>query len=110
MDTDTKRFLQSQGMWILISLGISFAISILIPFPLSIVVIIGIYLAIGYLIRRRQMRMMGMSTGSFGSFFGNGGSMFGNQRAVQYYCMSCGTKHNERSCPNCGSNMKRIGY
>lgn len=108
MDADTKRFLQNQGMWIVISLGISFAISFLVPFPISIVAIIGIYLAIGYFIRRRQMRMMSMSADSYGSFFGSG-SMFGNRKAVQYYCMVCGTRHNGRSCPNCGSNMKRVG-
>lgn len=111
MNTDTKRFLQYQGIWLAISLGISFAISLLIPFPISMVAIIGIYLAIGYLMRRRQMRMMGMqgSGSSGGPFFFGGSSIFGNQKAVQYYCMNCGTKHNERACPNCGSTMKRIG-
>jgi DNA-directed RNA polymerase subunit RPC12/RpoP len=34
--------------------------------------------------------------------------MFGSS-SVNYYCMSCGTKHNEVACPKCGSKMKRIG-
>jgi Zn finger protein HypA/HybF involved in hydrogenase expression len=34
--------------------------------------------------------------------------MFGF-KPVNYYCMNCGTKHNDRECPKCGSKMKRIG-
>jgi len=108
MDADTKRFLQSQIMWLGISLAISFTISLLLPFPISLVAMIGIFITLNYFIRRRQMRMMGM--GGVGSFFG-GGSMFGGgQRIVEYYCLNCGAKHNERACPNCGSSMKRVGF
>jgi len=101
--------LQFQIMWIAISLGISLALSFLLPFPLNFIAMLGVFLGMNYFMRRRQMRMMGMRGGD--SFFGGGlggSSMFG-QQAVEYYCMSCGTKHNQRSCPNCGSNMKRIG-
>jgi predicted RNA-binding Zn-ribbon protein involved in translation (DUF1610 family) len=108
MDTDTKRFLKYQGIWLIISLGISFAISFLLPFPISLVAIIGLYVIISYYVRRRQMRMMGMLGNGGGPSFG--GSIFGNQKAVQFYCMSCGTKHNERACPNCGSNMTKVGW
>jgi len=45
------------------------------------------------------MKKMGMA----GSVFGGNGS------SVSYYCMSCGTKHNQSSCPKCGSKMKRVG-
>ncbi len=34
--------------------------------------------------------------------------MFGNS-SVNYYCMNCGAKHNQVSCPRCGSKMKRVG-
>ena len=92
LDPSTKRFLQSQMMWIAISLGI------------SLIAMIAVFIGMNYFIRQRQMRKMGMRGGSF---FG-GGSMFG-QRTIDYYCISCGTKHNERAYPNCGSNMKRVG-
>ena len=112
MNSDTRQFLQNQMVWLAASLAISFIISWFLPFPFSLVVIIGVYMAMGYFIRQRQMRRMGMGGGgasSFsGSFFGN--SLFGNQRGgIDYYCMSCGMKHNERACPNCGSTMKRVG-
>ena len=27
---------------------------------------------------------------------------------IRYYCMSCGTKHNQSACPKCGSKMRRV--
>ena len=105
LDPSTKRFLQSQMVWIGISLGISLALSILLPFPISLIAMIAVFIGMNYFIRQRQMRRMGMRGGSL---FG-GGAMFGQQRTVEYYCISCGTKHNERACPNCGSTMKRVG-
>ena len=44
---------------------------------------------------------MGLS-GSFSMFGGRGGYN-------SYYCMNCGTKHNQAACPKCGSKMKRVG-
>jgi hypothetical protein len=104
LDPNTKRFLQSQMIWIAISLGISLALSFLLPFPINLIAMIAVFIGMNYFIRQRQMRKMGMRGGSlFGA-----GAMFG-QRTIEYYCISCGTKHNERACPNCGSNMKRVG-
>lgn len=107
MDPDSKRFLQVQITWIGISLAISIAISILLPFPISLVVIIGVFIGLNYFIRQRQLRKMGLSGGGVrggSSFFGFG------QKGVNYYCMNCGTRHNESRCPNCGSNMKRADF
>ncbi len=51
------------------------------------------------------MGMGGRGIGLGGIF---GSSMYeGN--SINYYCMSCGTKHKEAACPKCGSKMKRIG-
>ena len=47
------------------------------------------------------MKRMGFGMGNF--------SMFGSS-SVNYYCMSCGTKHNDAACPRCGSKMKRVGW
>jgi rubrerythrin len=40
--------------------------------------------------------------------FGSMSSMLGDN-SLNYYCMSCGTKHKEAACPKCGSKMKRVG-
>jgi rRNA maturation endonuclease Nob1 len=75
-----------------------------VPFPFSIIAIIAVFLTINYYIRKRQLRQMGLgSAGGFSSFFGQRGS-------VNYYCSNCGTKHNQKSCPNCGSKLKRVGF
>ena len=60
MNADTKNFLQNQMIWIAISIAISLTLSFLLPFPLSLVAIIGVFIAMSYYIRRRQMRRMGM--------------------------------------------------
>jgi hypothetical protein len=101
---ENKEFLTQQLMWIVISIGISITISWFVPFPLSWVVIIGVFLVLSFYMRYRMMKKMGSGGGMFGSlsspFSGN---------SVNYYCMSCGTKHREASCPRCGSKMKRVG-
>ena len=99
---DNKEFLAFQLMWIVISIAISVTVSLFVPFPYSWVIIIGIFLLMGFYMRNRMAKSAG--AGMFGSlsspFSGN---------SVNYYCMSCGTKHREASCPRCGSKMKRVG-
>ena len=54
------------------------------------------------------MRRMGIWGAGAGGMFGSMSSMFGDN-SLNYYCMSCGTKHKEAACPKCGSKMKRVG-
>lgn len=107
MNPDTKRFLSSQMMWIGISLAISLALSFLLPFPISLVAIIGVFLAMSYYMRRLQMRRMGaMGGGGFGGgIFGGGGS-----GGVNYVCIACGHRFKGGACPRCGSKMKRADF
>jgi hypothetical protein len=91
-------------MWLGLSLGISLAISLIIPFPLSLVVIIGVFILLNFYMRKRMMGRMG--AGMFGSMSSSSG--FGDN-SLKYYCMNCGTKHKEAACPKCGSKMKRVG-
>jgi 4-hydroxybenzoate polyprenyltransferase len=111
MNADTKRFLQTQMMWIAISLAISLALSFLLPFPLSLVTIIGVFLVMNYCKRRWQMRRIGMmgggsSTGGFGGLFGAGSGGGG----VSYVCIVCGQRFKSGTCPRCGSKMKRANF
>ena len=100
---DNKQFLMYNLLMIAISLGISISISLLLPFYLSLPVIIAVFILINFYMRNRMMKKMGGGGGMFGSmsspFSGN---------SVNYYCMSCGTKHREASCPRCGSKMKEL--
>jgi hypothetical protein len=93
-------------VWFAISIAISLTISILVPFPISLVTIIGVFILLNFYMRKRTMSRMrgGGGVGMFGSM----SSMFGDN-SLKYYCMSCGTKHREAACPKCGSKMKRVG-
>jgi hypothetical protein len=103
---DNKSFLAYQLKWIGIYLGISIALSLLIPFPLSIVAFIGAFLAIqlgrAVMLKRRQ------GINNIRDFFNPRSTAMFKPQEIKYYCMSCGTQHNLRECPNCGSKMKRI--
>lgn len=100
-----KRFLKVQLMWIGISIAISLALAFILPFPFDIIAIIAVFLSINYFIRQRQMRKMGLNAWSFfGSASGSG------KEGVNYYCINCGTKHNQVACPNCGSKLKKAGF
>jgi len=102
---DNKQFLKYNILMISISLVISFTISLLLPFYIALPVIIVVFILINFYMRNRMMKRMG---GGGGGMFGSLSSPFSGN-TVNYYCMSCGTKHKEASCPKCGSKMKRVG-
>jgi len=97
-DFNNKNFILNQALWLGISLAISIAISLVVPFPYSLPIIIGVFLLLSFYIRQRQFKKLGLSSAT----------MFGNS-SVNYYCMNCGAKHNQFSCPRCGSKMKKVG-
>jgi hypothetical protein len=90
-----------------ISIAVSLTISMLLPFPMSLVTIIGIFILLNFYLRKRMMKKNGMGMGIFGAM--NPTSSFLGETSLNYYCMSCGTKHRKNACPKCGSKMKRVG-
>jgi 4-hydroxybenzoate polyprenyltransferase len=113
MNADTKNFLQNQMIWIGISLAISLTLSFILPFPLSLVAIIGVFIAMNYYIRRWQMRRMGMTSSNTGGGGGGFGSLFGGSAGgggINYACIACGQRFKGGSCPRCGSKMKRADF
>lgn len=102
MDVGAKRFLYQQMVWLGVYFAISIVISMFIEFPYSLMILLPVIFGIAYWRRYRFMKKVGQQ-----------GSMFGNpfaQKGIDYYCISCGTKHNKISCPNCGSKMKKAGF
>jgi Zn finger protein HypA/HybF involved in hydrogenase expression len=84
-------------------LGISIAVSIVLPFPISLVAIIGIFVFLSMYMRKIMMKRTGAGKGLgiFNASLGSG--------KLKYYCMTCGAQHNQLACPKCGSKMKRVG-
>ncbi|MFB5600662.1 MAG: hypothetical protein ACE5SW_10595 [Nitrososphaeraceae archaeon] len=95
---NNNNFIYQQLKWIAVYFVISFIISLIVPFPYSLIVIVFVILIISFYVRRRQMA----------KFRVENFSMF-NSNKVNYFCMVCGMKHNNMMCPKCGSKMKRIG-
>ena len=95
-------------IWFGISIGISLTISMLVPFPVSLIAIIGVFILLNFYMRRRVMSRMRGGAGAGIGIFGSMSSTLGGS-SLNYYCMSCGTKHKEAACPKCGSKMKRVG-
>jgi len=51
---DTKSLILNQVMWIGLSLGISLLISFFVPFPYSLIVIVAVFVLLGYYFRKRR--------------------------------------------------------
>jgi hypothetical protein len=108
MDPGTGQFLKVTLMWIAISLAISLTLSILLPFPFDWISIICAFIGLSYFQRKRMLKRMRMNGGYSAAYIYP--TFDTSSGRVNYYCMDCGVKHKEASCPNCGSKMKRAGY
>jgi len=95
---NNKQFLANQLLWLGISMGISITISILLPFPISLVTIIGVFIVLNLYMRRRVMQRMNME--GYGKL-GILDSETTRNNSLKYYCMSCGTKNKGIECTKC---------
>jgi hypothetical protein len=109
MSANNRQFLVSQIIWMGVSIGISLTISMLVPFPISLVAIIGVFILLNFYMRKRMMRRIGMGGGGIGMFGSMSPSSTVGDSSLKYYCISCGTQHKQAACPKCGSKMKRVG-
>jgi hypothetical protein len=88
---------------------VSLAISLTLTYFLGwwgIIPAIGVFIAISFYLRRRQMARMGMGGGS-GGF---GGMLGGSGGGINYVSISCGHKFKGGACPRCGSKMRRADF
>ena len=104
-----RAFLIQQVIWIAIGFAISMTISLVVPFPYSIGVMMAVFVGISYAIRAwaiMKIRHLGSHLNESVSDYILG---FDHGKALKFYCMNCGLKHDKRECPNCGSKARRIG-
>jgi hypothetical protein len=114
INDDTKRFIIYRLKWLGLYMGISFILLFLLPFPYDFLSVLILLALVNHLRARRDIirRHGGIDRikGMFGSVSPPMADNDNRQyRPLRYYCMSCGKEHNDVTCPNCGSKMKRIG-
>jgi hypothetical protein len=104
-----KQFLIYHLKWMGIYIAMGSVISLVLPFPISLLVALGAFFLLNFIRTRRMLKKAGVDIkGLFRSF--SSASMGGGQyNPIKYYCMSCGKEHKEIACPNCDSKMKRVG-
>jgi hypothetical protein len=102
-------------IWLFIYLGIGFAISFILPFPISLAASLLVFLLLNAVRTDIALRRQGMggikglykSLTSFGKS-NNSSSGFGYTQ-TKFYCMRCGYEHREYECPKCGSKAVKVG-
>jgi hypothetical protein len=109
MDHQGRAFLLQQVIWIAIGFAISLAISFLVPFPYSLGIMMGVFLGMSYAIRAWAMRKIRHSASFFNESISDHILGFNHGKALNFCCMNCGSKHDKRECPNCGSKARRAG-
>ena len=128
-NNNLNNFEGSSIVWFVIYIGIAVAVSFTVPFPLSLIFYLGIYLFLhSYRMQSIQKRIYSpvdlnkenknktkkkrpnkfLNSISNILFNDNLYSQFGPQ-PLKFVCMNCGKEHNERTCPACGSTAVRLG-
>jgi hypothetical protein len=108
-----KQFLIYQLKWMGTYIAIGFAMSLLLPFPISLLGALGAFFLLNFIRTRRMLKRAGIENMKewFRSLSSasSASSTYRGYSPIKYYCMSCGKEHKEIACPNCGSKMKRVG-
>jgi rubrerythrin len=81
----------------------------MLPYPYDFISLVGFFVLMVYLRSRNEIKGSGGLEGikNLFGFFSSPKLEYYNG-PLKYYCMICGKEHNEISCPNCGSKMKRV--
>lgn len=93
--------------WFFLYLGSGIGFAFFIPFPLSLLALVGVILTIDIIRARRNLAKVGF-TEALRSLSSNKQSAPSANR-VKYYCMSCGRENKKVQCDFCGSKMRMVG-
>ena len=111
MSNNNNQLAIQQLKWLGIYMSVGIIISLLMPFPLSLIVAFGAFIVINFY-RRARLAKRYQNIDGVKNIFGSlsSSSTYSNgYTALKYYCMGCGNEHKEIACPRCGSKMKKIG-
>ena len=116
MNPQLKKYYIFLGASLVFSIGIQIVLGYLgVPWYISIGLVMGIFILLPMIMRRRQMGRMGSyggssGTGQGGGFFGTGSQGGSGGSTVSYVCLVCNNKHKGGTCPRCGSKMQRADF
>ncbi|MFL6453499.1 MAG: hypothetical protein ACJ71L_05805 [Nitrososphaeraceae archaeon] len=98
-------------------MGIGLAISFIVPFPISIVMALLVFILLKTVRMHIALKRQGMLGGlkdlyksmssSLGGSRNNSGGM--GYSSTKFYCMNCEFEHKENTCPKCGSKAVKVG-
>ncbi len=113
LNPQLKKYYIFLGASLVGSIGIQIVLGYLgVPWFISIGLVMGIFILLPMVMRRRYMNNMrgygGDSGTSGGGFFGIGSS--GSSTSIRYVCLVCNNKHKGGSCPRCGSKTQRADF
>jgi hypothetical protein len=112
--TNDSPFGKKYLAWFFASVVTVFMLSLILPFPISLVASIIILLCLIVVRADIAMKKAGMSgikdwcrslTSSKSGGRGTGYLL----DPIKFSCMNCGQEHNETACPKCGSKAVRAG-
>ena len=114
MNPQLKKYYIFLGASLVFSIGLQIVLGYLgVPWYVSIGLVMGIFILLPMIMRRRQMGRMGnyggdSGTGRGSGFFGTGSQ--GSSGNIRYVCLVCNNKHKGGTCPRCGSKMQRADF
>ena len=105
-------------IWLFVYMGIGLAISFIMPFPLSLGVLLFAFVLLNVYRTDRALKKQGR--GGIKELYKSMSSSFANRSngmdaggvgytQIKFYCLNCGHEHRNYECPKCGSKAVKVG-
>ena len=98
-----------------IYLGIAAVLSLLLPFPIALGVLLIVIFSVNIIRAEIRLRKAGVGgiKGWYKSLSSSGFEPSSSNshlyNPIKFYCMNCGNEHRKITCPNCGSKAVKAG-
>jgi|ERR1051325_3990435 hypothetical protein len=116
---NNRRIPTNYWVWFIAYMIIGLAVSFVVPFPISLVMVLLVYFAVNSVRMHIVLKKQGMPGGikdlyksmrsSLGDSWSNSGGTGMGYSPIKFYCMNCGYEHKESACPKCSSKAVRTG-
>jgi len=100
--------------WLFVSVVTVFMVSLVLPFPISLLASIIVLLGLAFI--RADIAMKKAGKGGIFDWYRSLTSSESGRRGssylldpIKFSCMNCGKEHKKTACPNCGSKAVRAG-